>query len=156
MPTDQQFVVSIFSSVIHIGLIIAIITSSIKLNQYRHRQAIQKRYPLLLQLMTFCCILYLMFQLARIYSFIYEGTASQFFYDQSLGNTFSLISTILYSFSLHGMMIMLIARSWFIYFNIKYGTQMQVRSNNTSDTLPISNTCKKIHTEKRMERAFKQ
>ena len=129
MPSVEEWILSILSAIIHGALMIGVIASSIRFYQYRQTQALQKRYPLLVQLMSLCIVLYFLFQILYKFAFIYGGESSEFQEDNSIGNILRIICSILYFFSIHGVMIMLIARTWFIYFNIKYGIQMQVSAD---------------------------
>ena len=126
MPSTEELVLVIVANIIHGLFIIAIIYKCIRFYSYIDCQAIQKRYPLLVQLMNFFIILYLLFNIILKITFIYDGDRTEYYQNKSFGNTLALISVFLYGCSLHGMVIMLIARSWLIYFNIQYGIQIQV------------------------------
>eukprot|EP01083_Nonionella_stella_P070762 189484_1 len=118
MPTSfEETVPTIWCIVIWLlCLIITYFTQ--RFYRMRHRQALQKRCPKLVYLATVSCILYLVgFQFFSALGTIYEDTQS--------GAMFNLLSSIFYAFSIHGVAIAFIGRSWIIYFNIQWRIQTE-------------------------------
>lgn len=126
LSLEWEWILLIISNSIHVLFIVGVVYTSYRFYQYQDTQALQKRYPFLVRLMSFCIILYLIHHLVYKFAFIYGGHPSQFRHNPSVGNTLSALSIIFYFLSLHGIAIILIARSWLIYFNTKYAIQMQV------------------------------
>ena len=117
------------SGVIHLSCIGIILFTSSKFNRYKGFQAIQKRWPKLVQLMSIGIILYLIHQIIYKFSFIYDGSIEGFYQTKSIGNILKVINLLVYLPSIHGMNVTLIARSWLVYFNIKYAIQIKVSTN---------------------------
>ena len=128
MATIEELTLAIFSGVIHCCCIIAIVYTNIRFNRYKNLQALQKRCPSLVQLMSFCIVLYLTHHLTYKFAFIYDQnrTVTRFYQSQSIGDILTGITTILYMISIHGMTIVLVARSWLIYFNTNYSKEIKV------------------------------
>ena len=125
MPSTEAWTLTIISNVIHASFIMVIIMLCIRFYGHKQSQALQKRYPLLVFFMSLGIILYLLQHTLYKVGHIYEPVV-EYFDMKSIGNIFHTMSFVLYCVSMHGMIIMLIARSWLIYFNTKYSHQMQV------------------------------
>eukprot|EP01083_Nonionella_stella_P065953 173260_1 len=137
MPTTLEWTLALLSNSIHLILIFIILYCVSRFFRFSKLQALQKRYPFSVYLMTICIIFYIIQHLTYKITFIhhistsYEGSTLQQLSDPNATKmqftlaVVSLISKIFYCFSLHGMVTVLIARSWFIYFNTKWGLQIQ-------------------------------
>eukprot|EP01083_Nonionella_stella_P055956 147549_1 len=137
MPTTVEWTLALLSNLIHLVLIFIILYWMSRFFHASKLQALQKRYPFSVYLMSICIIFYLIQHLFYKITFIhhfsanYEGTTLQQASDPNATKmqfnlaVLSLISKIFYCFSIHGMLTVLIARSWFIYFNTKWGLQIQ-------------------------------
>ena len=145
MPSTVEWTLAIISNVVHFSFIITIIYSCIKFYKFSHFQALQKRSPLLVYLMNICFIFYLIQHCT--YKIAYIHGEENFDFDPILRrkdigheNILSLTSSVCYVFSLHGMLIMLISRSWLIYFNTQYALQSQVKFPDYSFTISYLDT----------------
>eukprot|EP01084_Bolivina_argentea_P169282 293480_1 len=136
MPTTLEWTLALGFNSIHFVFIFIILYCVSKFFRFRKLQSLQKRYPFSVYLMSICVIFYLAGHLFNNVAFIHQNEAIQGNTLQQLSHpnptktqfnlaVASLISTIFYCFSLHGMLIVLIARSWIIYFNTKWGLQIQ-------------------------------
>ena len=122
MPSVIEWTLATISNVVHFGLIIVILYTLKRFYKYRYCQALQKRSPLLVYLMNICFIFNLLNHIADKIAYVHGVKTPNI--DQILNgenihypDVAKLISVIFYIFSLHGMAIMWIARSWIIYFN---------------------------------------
>eukprot|EP01083_Nonionella_stella_P188050 692333_1 len=93
---------------------------------FRHCQALQKRYPPFIYFGSILVLIYLVivrscFELSFIYFFTGSQTAS----DINIRKVLVLIGVIFYAISLHGMILLMIVRTWIVYFKMKFGAQMQ-------------------------------
>ena len=134
MPTLLEWTLAIASNVVHFTLIVAIIVTLIRFSEFTYLQALEKRSPLLVYLMNICFIFYLLQHCTYKIAYIYGEPDFDFdpiLREKGAGlgheNILYLVSKIFYIFSLHGMAILMIARSWIIYFNANYGLEVQVK-----------------------------
>ena len=131
MPSMIELILTTVSNVIHFGFIVVILYTVRRFYLHRFTQALQKRSPLLVYLMNICFVFYLIYDITYKIAFI--NGAKDWNMDPILTGEdirhpqiTKLISAIFYILSLHGMVIMWIARSWIIYFNSQYGLELQV------------------------------
>lgn len=137
MATTFEYAFTFTLNFLHLCICIAIIRYSIRFRQYRHYQAIQKRHPWLVHLMSIFSILFVLQNIFYKISFLFGVTAfernalkqTNNKNDEYYGTIFLLLSTTCYMLSLHGLSSVLIARSWIIFFNINRNIQIQVNSD---------------------------
>eukprot|EP01084_Bolivina_argentea_P106143 190036_1 len=147
MPTISEWVFVITLNTIQFLVCIVIIYYALRFYRFRHEQALQKRHPLLVYLLTIFSVLFIVQNQFYKLSFIYGVTdfdinaLKQSKNDPYYGNLYLLISTIFYVFSLHGFSTVLVARSWIIYFDINRSIQIQkakwsvhLNSNNNTSS----------------------
>ena len=130
MASVEGWILAIVSDVIHTCFIIGIVHKCIKFSKHKQYQAIRKRNPLLVQLMSFFMILYLTQHLIYKFSYIFSSSSDN--NDKNIGNILGTITLIVYILSGHGVIIMLTAKTWTIYFKTKYALQTKVMSPSKS------------------------
>eukprot|EP01084_Bolivina_argentea_P309128 534667_1 len=129
MPTVAGWTLMILFNLIHLCLFVAVLYMLVKFYRFRRRQVLQKRYPFSVYLMTIYIALYLIQSITYKITFI--NGVQDLDIDELISNSsqpyhiLSLITSILYASSLHGMVIVLIARTWIIYFNTNWALQTE-------------------------------
>ena len=126
-----EWILTSISAVVHFSFIITILYTLRRFYKYRYTQALQKRSPLLVYLMNICCIFYLLYHITWKIAYNLgerEWSLNSILSGNEVGHQqiIAIISAICFIFSLHGMLIMWIARSWIIYFNCQYGLEITV------------------------------
>eukprot|EP01084_Bolivina_argentea_P142406 250186_1 len=135
MPSALEWSLAVISTFLRLILCTAIIYFTFRFYKYSSSQALQKRHPLLTYWLSFFVILYIGFQHTFLtFAYIYGVTepsvdvfisSSDYEKNEFYGSIFRYIALIFYTFSIHGSLIVLISRSWIIYFNINWGLQTE-------------------------------
>eukprot|EP01083_Nonionella_stella_P218555 783655_1 len=125
MPSISGWTLFTITSMIRLILCGIITYYGHKFYIFRRCQALQKRYPPFIYFGSILVVIYLVFarsclELPVLYSF-----GSQTATDIKIGNMFVLPGFVFYAISLHGFTLLVIVRTWIVYFNMKFGAQMQ-------------------------------
>ena len=162
MPSIEAWALFLVSTFIQWGFVITNIHVFRRFYKYRHHHVIQKRYPLLVYLINVTVTLYVGFrQTFTTLAYIHDVSDDQLSGFGSadpnvwLGTMLQLLSLIFYAFSLHGAIIVIVSRTWLIYYNIKWSQQrlkyqhnLYSESDKSQSPTQNSQNCEKNKTSK--------